>query len=79
MSKNIIEKTKIPPKVIIVTTFEEVDNVINLLEQNIPVILNAAQMKERNGYRIIDFISGYCYARNGEYKKIDDRIYRFEI
>ena len=43
------------------------------------IIVNASNVNKREGLRMIDFLSGYCYACNGIYKKIDEMIYKFEI
>lgn len=81
MIKNIIEKDekRIAPQVYIVNEFNDIDVIIENLNQGKPVIVNFANMKNRNGYRFIDFLSGYCFAKQGKIKKIDDMIYRFEI
>lgn len=81
MIKNILckEKEKTTPHVIILKGFEDVDGALKLLNGNVPVIVNAAKLERRDGYRVIDFLSGYCYAKNGLFRRIDDMIYRFEL
>ena len=79
--KNILLKNIVvsSPKVIIINKIEDVDNAIDLLRERQPIIVNASNISRREGLRIIDFLSGYCYAENGKYKRIDEMIYRFEI
>ena len=79
MTKNIVEKNLAPPKVIIVSKIEDIDEIIKLLNNHIPLIVNVMNFETRQAYRLIDFLSGYCYAKMGKYKKIDKMIYRFEI
>lgn len=79
--KNIIipQQDRLSPKVIIVRTFNDVDNILLEIKKKQPVIINVGNLSRRDGFRIIDFLSGYCFALNGTHKKIDDLIYRFEI
>ena len=79
MIENIIEKKTSPPKVIIIYKIEDVDEVILNLNKNIPLIVNVMNLDSRSAYRMIDFLSGYCYAKKGNYRKIDKMIYRFEL
>ena len=79
MIENIINKTTNPPKVIIVNKVEDVDDIIIELNNNGPLIINVMNLNKRLAYRMIDFLSGYCYAKKGKYRKIDKLIYRFEI
>ena len=79
MIKNIVEKPLLPPKVIIVSKVEDIDEIIKLLNDHIPLIVNVMNIGSRQAFRLIDFLSGYCYAKMGKYKKIDKMIYRFEI
>lgn len=53
--------------------------VIYKRRENMSIIVNASNVNKREGLRMIDFLSGYCYACNGIYKKIDEMIYKFEI
>lgn len=81
MSKNIINiKTNIvSPKVIIVKSFSDIDEIVIELKSHQPLIINTGNLKSRDAFRVIDFISGFCYGLNGKSQKIDDYIYRFEI
>ena len=79
MIKDILLKKEVPPKVIIVKNVEQVDEIIKFLNNHVPLIVNVGKMDIRSGYRMIDFLTGYCFAKDGTYKKIDKLIYRFEI
>lgn len=67
------------PFVFILTKSKDIDLVVEKLREGKPVILNASSVGKREAYRVIDFLSGFCFAQNGNFKKIDDLIYRFEI
>lgn len=79
--KNILSRTidKTSPQVIILSDFCDVDAAVEVLRHGNPVIVNAASVERRDGYRAIDFLSGFVFAQNGKYRRIDDMIYRFEI
>lgn len=79
--KNILIKNVVvsAPKVIIINQIEDIDYAIEVLREKKPIIVNASNIAKREGMRIIDFLSGFCFAVNGNYKRIDDMIYRFEI
>ena len=79
MINDIISKNVKSSKVIIVNKVEDIDNIIIDLNNNIPLIVNLMNINKRSAYRIVDFLSGYCYAKKGKYRKIDKLIYRFEI
>ena len=79
MIKNIMIKKQNAPKVFIVKEVSDIDNVINVLNKRIPVIVNVAGLDIKTAHRLIDFISGYCYAKNGSHQKMDKLIYKFKI
>lgn len=79
MIKNIMIKKENAPKVFIVKEVSDIDNVINVLNKRIPVIVNVAGLDIKIAHRLIDFISGYCYAKNGSHQKMDKLIYKFKI
>lgn len=79
MIKNIMIKKENAPKVFIVKEVSDIDNVINVLNKRIPVIVNVAGLDIKTAHRLIDFISGYCYAKNGSHQKMDKLIYKFKI
>lgn len=79
--KNILSRAveQTSPQVIILSGFYDVDAAVEILRHGNPVIVNAASVERRDGYRAIDFLSGFVFALNGKYRRIDDMIYRFEI
>lgn len=80
MKNLMVKKSEIStPIVFILTSSNDIDLVIDRLRERKPVIVNFSSIGKREAYRVIDFLSGFCYAQNGNFKKIDDLIYRFEI
>ena len=79
MIKNIMLKKEIAPKVFIVNNINDIDEIIMLINQKIPVIVNFDNIGNKSAHRLIDFISGYCYAKNGSHQKMDKLIYKFKI
>ena len=78
--KNIIKKIeKNPPSVVIFKKKNDIDLVINKLLDNRIVIANLSSINKKDAFRIVEFLCGYCFAKNGNYRKIDELIYRFEI
>ena len=79
--KNILIKNNklLTPQVIILKCFQDIDLVIDELTKNKPLIVNASNLVYQDGHRVIDFLSGYCFAKNGNIKKIDNLIYRIDI
>lgn len=78
--KNIINKNeKTPPSVVILKKRTDIDVVIEKLKTNRPVIVNMSSINSNDARRILEFLSGYCFAKDGSYKKIDELIYRFEV
>ena len=79
MKNIIIKNNDNPPKVVIINQIEDIDTALEQLKENMSIIVNASNVNKREGFRMIDFLSGYWYACNGIYKKIDEMIYKFEI
>ena len=79
MKNIIIKNNDNPPKVVIINQIEDIDTALEQLKENMSIIVNASNVNKREGLRMIDFLSGYCYACNSIYKKIDEMIYKFEI
>ena len=79
MKNIIIKNNDNPPKVVIINQIEDIDTALEQLKENMSIIVNASNVNKKEGLRMIDFLSGYCYACNGIYKKIDEMIYKFEI
>ena len=79
MIKNIMLKKEVSAKVFIMNKITDIDEVINIINQRVPVIVNFDNIDKKYAHRLIDFISGYCYAKNGVHKKMDKMIYKFKI
>lgn len=78
--KNIVKKPeKNPPCVVILKTKNDIDLIIQKLKNNNIVIANFSSINKKDAHRIVEFVSGFCFAKNGNYRKIDELIYRFEI
>lgn len=78
---NKIEKKEIdnsPPVVFFPTRFEDLDGIISTLKTGHNVIVNVKNMEDRMKYRILDFLSGYAYAKNLKREKLDIWIYLFQ-
>ena len=73
------EEEKMPPRVFIIKHFTDVDEVIAILKKHRAAIVNASLLPKRDGYRAIDFLSGFCYGLNGHFQRMDELIYRFVI
>ena len=74
---NKCENKALPPTVIFTRTFKDVDKIIKILELKRDVIVNISNMDKLSRIRIIDFISGYMYAKNGYKEKYEKNIYLF--
>lgn len=72
-------KEAITPKVIIVSSHEDIYKCLNFIEENKQIIINITSLSNLDKYRFIDFLSGYIYARKGKREKIEDNIYTFSI
>ena len=79
MKNIIIKNNDNPPKVVIINKIDDIDVTLEQLKENMSIIVNASNITKREGLRMIDFLSGYCYACNGSYEKIDEMIYKFNI
>lgn len=79
MKNIIIKNNDNPPKVVIINKIDDIDVALEQLKENMSIIFNASNITKREGLRMIDFLSGYCYACNGSYEKIDEMIYKFNI
>ena len=74
---NKTDKNKIPPSVFFVYKFEDIDKIIKVLDLRKDVILNVSNMEIKNRIRVIDFLSGFIFAKNGKREKLEDNIYLF--
>ncbi len=65
------------PTVIFVHDFKDVDKIITVLEIKKDVIVNTSNVDNISKIRIIDFLSGYIFAKNGNKEKYEKNIYLF--
>lgn len=70
---------KIPPQVFFPTSFDEVDQITDVIERHHPVIVNVSSLAIKDRYRIIDFLSGYVFALKGHRDKLESSIYMFHV
>ncbi len=56
-------------------SYEDTQNVIDNLKGHKPIILNLEQIEVDVAQRVLDFISGACYALNGKMQKISARVF----
>ncbi|MBR4445174.1 MAG: cell division protein SepF [Solobacterium sp.] len=55
-------------------TYEEASAIADVLKQNCGVIINLQKMTREYSQRMIDFLSGVVYCRNGRIEKIGHRV-----
>lgn len=56
-------------------SYEDTQNIIDNLKGHKPVIVNMEQIEVDVAQRILDFMSGACYAVNGRVYKVSSRIF----
>ncbi|MBR0135681.1 MAG: cell division protein SepF [Clostridia bacterium] len=56
-------------------SYEDTQNIIDNLKGHKPVIVNMEQIEVDVAQRILDFMSGACYALNGRVYKVSSRIF----
>ena len=69
--------TAIAAKVIIIkpTTYEDAPNVCDALRNRKIVVVNTTGLEIKIAQRLLDFMSGACYALNGDLQEIDRGVY----
>lgn len=67
---NINARTQLNVAVVKPTSFDNVVEITRLIKQNLTVILNLSQVDADCAIRIVDFVAGVAYARNGIMKRI---------
>lgn len=65
------------PAILTPKSYSEIEPIANELIENIPVILDLTNTDANDVKRICDFLSGVCYALNGEVKKIATLVFLF--
>ena len=71
------DKNKIPPSVMFIYTYKDIDKIIKVLNLKRDVIVNVTNMDKVSQLRVIDFLSGYIYANNGKREKLEETIFLF--
>jgi cell division inhibitor SepF len=56
-------------------SYEDTQNIIDNLKSHKPVIVNMEQIEVDTAQRILDFMSGACYAVDGRVYKVSSRIF----
>lgn len=56
-------------------SYEDTQNIIDNLKSRKPVIVNMEQIEVETAQRILDFMSGACYAVDGKVYKVSSRIF----
>lgn len=56
-------------------SYEDTQNIIDNLKNRKPVIVNMENIEVEVAQRILDFISGACYAVDGRVHKVSSRIF----
>lgn len=56
-------------------SYEDTQNIIDNLKNRKPVIVNMEQIEVETAQRILDFMSGACYAVDGRVYKVSSRIF----
>ena len=67
------------PRVFIVYSEKDIYSLLEGINNHHQIIINLTNLSTKEKYRIIDFLSGYIYAKNGSREKLEDNIYSFSI
>lgn len=59
------------------TELEEAQIAGDRLKDGVPVFLNLQDVDSREGQRIVDMLSGVCFALDGEFWQVGDRLFLF--
>ncbi len=78
MSK-VKKEAQITPKVFLIKEENNIFDCIRGIKENRQIIINISSIDTHLRYRIVDFLSGYIYALNGNRVKLEDNIYMFSI
>lgn len=60
-------------------SFSNTEEISDALIAGNIVVVDVSLLNKRDAYRTIDFISGVCYARNGDIKRINKTTFEFNI
>ena len=73
------KKEAITPIVFLLKNQENVKCCIDTLKKNKQIIINLSLLDNDKRYRVIDFLSGFVFALNGNREKLEDLIYLFSL
>lgn len=73
------KEAQITPRVFLIKEENNIFDCIKGIKENRQIIINISSIETRLRYRIVDFLSGYIYALNGNRVKLEDNIYMFSI
>ncbi len=74
-----ITRKDITPLVIFPNSYEDLDKIIKMLETGHNVIINVHNLNDKMKYRILDFLTGFAYAKEIKKEKLDNWIYLFSF
>ncbi|NLK21005.1 MAG: cell division protein SepF [Epulopiscium sp.] len=76
-SKIVNIHTNIQMEVIITNpeTYDEAQEICDHIKLKKPVIINLEEMDNRTAQRVMDFLSGACYALDGEVQRVSNNIF----
>lgn len=61
------------------SSFSNTEEISDTLLAGNLVVVDVALLNKRDAYRMIDFISGVCYACNGDIKRLNKTTFEFNI
>ncbi len=73
------EKEYSTPCVFFPNAYKDLSKIIECLESGHNVIVNVSNMQEIGRFRIIDFLSGFIYAKKGKREKLEENIFLFSL
>lgn len=59
------------------TTFDEVPAIADSLKNGQIILINTSALEKRAAQRLLDFMSGSCYALGGDVREVDNGVYVF--
>lgn len=57
------------------STFDEAPDICDALKENRIVVVNTAGLEPRTAQRLLDFMSGSCYALAGDVQEVENGVY----
>lgn len=59
------------------TSFDEVPGIADSLKGGQIILINTSALEKRAAQRLLDFMSGSCYALGGDVREVDNGVYVF--